>query len=455
MTNEVNNELPSSEEIKKSNEELIAMGLDPVQDPRAPDYVMSGGKNEYPLLIMENICRLLESDEYKGKLRFNEFSHSTEVLSEQGVWDDMSDGDIFNLQRWVSSDYQAFAKVSREMVTSAMLAISRNQIINPPKDYLKGLVWDKKPRLATWLNAAFGAPADDLYDAIGSNWMKGCIKRVLHPGCQFDEVLVLEGSQGTRKSSALRALGSPWHVETTYSSDKDFFQVLAKNVIVEFSEGDILSRAGVRQVKALITKTEDQYRSPYGRTVDTIKRGCVFAMTTNDTDYLKDETGNRRWLPVRLTKQADVDWITKNRDQLYAEAVHRVETLHETTWEYPKDDLDELQESRTTSETHMEEIEDWYLGLSMTKRRDGVTIKEGFVGAIAEIYEHRATPMMDKNVEWEIARAYKKMGLNSKTVRLGDLKEKIARRWIFSEDTKRRYKGRWADKLPEIDEKDF
>jgi len=208
-------------------------------------------------------------------------------------------------------------------------------------------------------------------------------------------------------------------------------------------------------VKALITKVEDQYRLPYGRTTETIKRGCVFAMTTNDTDYLKDETGNRRWLPVRLSKEADVDWITENRDQLYAEAVHRVETLKETTWEYPKDDLDELQESRTAAETHMEEIEDWYLDLSMTKRRDGITIKEVFIGAIAEIHEHRATPIMDKNTEWEIGRTLRKMGMNSKTVRLGDLKEKVARRWIFSDDTKRRYKGRWADKPIDPEEKAF
>ena len=450
MDNKVN-----KEELKESNKELVAMGLDPVPDPTAPDYVMSGGKNEYPLLIMENVCRLLESDEYKGKLRFNEFSYVTEVMDHSGKWADMSDGDIFNLQRWMSSDYHFLAKVSRDMVTQSMLAVSRNERINPPRDYLLNLEWDGEDRLSTWLNDAYGAPIDELYDAIGSNWIKGLVKRVLHPGCQFDEVLVLEGGQGTRKSSSLRALGDPWHVETTYSSDKDFFQVLARNTIVEFSEGDILSRAGVRQVKALITKTEDQYRLPYGRTTETIKRGCVFAMTTNDTDYLKDETGNRRWLPVRLTKEADVDWIIENRDQLYAEAVHRVETLGETTWEYPKDDLDELQESRTAAETHMEDIEDWYLELSMTKRKAGITVKEGFIGAIAEIHEHRATPIMDKNTEWEIARTYRKMGMESKTVRLGDLREKVARRWIFSEDTKRRYKGRWADKPLEIGEKEF
>lgn len=444
----------TSSEVKAANQELIDMGLDPVlQDPDEPEYVMSESKNPYPLLIMENICRLLEKDKiWSGRFRFNEFSHSTEVKNKEGQWLDLQDGDILEIQRYISSNYIFFAKVSKSMVVDAIVSVSHGYIINPPRDYILSLEWDGKPRLDLWLNDVYGAPADDLYAAIGSNWFKGLVKRVLHPGCQFDEVLVLEGSQGTRKSSSLRALGKPWHVETTYSSDKDFFQILAKNCIVEFSEGDILSRAGVRAVKALITKTEDQYRIPYERQPVNLKRGCVFAMTTNDTDYLKDETGNRRWLPVKLTKIADIDWIEENRDQLYAEAYHRVEVLGESTWEYPSEALEELQDSRTVQETHQEEIEDWYLGLSMTKRKAGVTVKEVWVGAIVGDRDPRVT--INKNEEWEIARALRKMGLENKLVRLGEVEQKVARRWVFTDLTKRRFRGRWAVETREIDEND-
>ncbi len=433
----------TAEEIQAANKELIEMGLDPVQDPSDIEYVMSEGKNPYPLLIMENICRLLESDSaWSGRFRYNEFSHMTEVKEDGGVWTDMQDYHVSDIRRYISSTFSPFAKISKDMVIDAMTSVARQSVINPPRDYLMGVTWDKKKRLDTWLNKAYGAPKDKLYAAIGANWMKGLVKRVLHPGCQFDEVLVLESGQGMRKSSSLRALGSPWHVETTYSNDKDFFLVLAKNTIVEFSEGDILSRAGVRAVKALITKTEDQYRLPYGRAVETLKRGCVFAMTTNDTDYLKDETGNRRWLPVRLEKEADVDWIIENRDQLYAEAVYRVEVLKETTWEYPKEELEALQESRTVQETHMEEIEEWYLTLPIKRREEGITIKEAWMGAIVDATDKVST--INNSLEWEIGRSLRKMHLESRSVKRGD---KVVRRWVFTDKTILKYQKQWESEI--------
>jgi len=453
MKADVNNDL-SSEEITKVNEELEEMGLEKIKDPAEVEYIESGGKNSYPIIIMENICRFLSSDKvWSGRFRYNEFSHMTEVLdTRSGDWEDLQDHHIAEVLRYVSShEIGWFAKVSKSMVTDAMISVSYDVIVNPPRDYLLGIKWDGKDRLATWLYHAYGAPRDKVYKAIGSNWMKGLVRRVLHPGCQFDEVLVLEGDQGTRKSSSLRALGDPWHVETTYSTDKDFFQILAKNIIVEFSEGDILTRKGVREVKALITKTEDQYRVPYERAPKTLRRGCVFAMTTNDTQYLKDETGGRRWLPVKLNKTADVDWISENRDQLYAEAVHRVEVLKETSWEYPVDEMRELQEERMEEETHQEKIEDWYLSKSMTKRRNGVTTEEAWIGAVVG-EEGAERKIMDRVTQWEIGRAFRKMGLVVKTVRLND---KPCRRWVFTDDTKRRFKGRWNTNPDVTDEKVF
>lgn len=435
MTDNVNKD-PGIEDVNKV---LAEMGETPVQDPEGPEYIMSQGKNPYALLITENICRYLSSHKKWSKsFRYNEFSHMTEVFMDN-EWEDLQDHHILEVLRYVSSNVAEFAKVSKSMITDAMIAISYDIRINPPVDFLRSLEWDGKDRLATWLHSAYGAPTNKLYAAIGSNWMKGLVRRVLHPGCQFDEVLVLEGGQGTRKSSSLRALGDPWHVETTYSTDKDFFQVLSKNVIVEFSEGDILTRKGVREVKALITKTEDQYRIPYERSPKTIKRGCVFAMTTNDTTYLKDETGGRRWLPVRLQGDADVDWISENREQLYAEAVHRVEELGETSWEYPQAELQAIQEERAEEETYQEEVEEWYLGLSMTKRKAGVSVKEAYWTVIMPEADSKNLPI-NKSLEWEIGRIYRRMGLEVKSTRID---EKIVRRWFFTEATTVRFKGRW------------
>tara|TARA_R100001143_G_C3359983_1_gene134840 strand:+ start:296 stop:844 length:549 start_codon:yes stop_codon:yes gene_type:complete len=181
-------------------------------------------------------------------------------------------------------------------------------------------------------------------------------------------------------------------------------------------------------------------------------------MTTNDTQYLKDETGNRRWLPVKLEGDANIDWLEANRDQLYAEAVHRVEVLKETTWEYP-DELTELQESRTEQEAHMEEVEDWYLSISVRKRDHGITAKEVYYQLFMNDEGGGETPsstainksvIMPKNMEWEIGRILRKMGLKNATCRRNN---RMVRRWFPTDLTRERYKGVWKSNTgPEEDD---
>ena len=311
------------------------------------EFILGGSSKEpYPLLIFPNILRVLRKDPYfRDTLRKNDFSHFVEFKNQKGQWEILNDDFISATREYIAENYSYFCKVSKDMTTDAILRVASDVRVNPPRDYFISLVWDGIPRINSWLHKTYGTPDDNLHQAISSNWLKGLVKRVMHPGCQFDEVLALESPQGYRKSTSLRVLGSPWHVETTHSMDnKDFYLILAQNVIVEFSEGEILDRASVNKLKAEITKTEDQLRPPYERGMVKFKRSCVFAVTTNRLE-LKDDTGNRRWLPVQLQKIADIDWLQENKDQLYAEAYHRVIVLGETTYEYP-DSLSDLQESR-------------------------------------------------------------------------------------------------------------
>lgn len=341
------------------------------------DFIMSTTKEPYPLLIFPNITRALRKDpHFKEKIRKNDFSHFVEVKSRQGKWEPLNDDFISTTREYIAENFSAFVKLSKDMTTDAIIRVAGDNTVNPPRDYLTSLVWDNKPRLNSWLHNAYGTPDDSLNQAIGSNWLKGLVKRVMQPGCQFDEVLALESPQGYRKSTSLRVLGAPWHVETTHSLDnKDFYLLLAQNVIVEFSEGEIMDRASVNKLKAEITKTEDQLRPPYERGMVKFQRSCVFAVTTNRLE-LKDDTGNRRWLPVQLQKVADIDWLTENRDQLFAEAYHRVIVLGETTYEYP-DELRDLQESRQEYDEGEERLVDnlsKYLWESLEE--EGVTLRE-------------------------------------------------------------------------------
>lgn len=391
---------------------------------KSPEYLMSGGKHPIPLLVTENICRVMEFDDViTSRFRLNEFSHMVEAIHND-EWLNLQDKDILDIQRYIATNYQAFARVSKEMIVDAIKLTASKNTVNPPRDYLLGLTWDGTPRIDTWLHTVYGVPDEPVYRAMGSNWLKGLVKRVLSPGCQFDEVLVLEGPQGYRKSTSLRVLGSPWHVESTLSTDdKDFYMLLARNIIVEFSEGDIVGRTSARKLKAIITKTEDSFRPPYEHGIITFKRGCVFAMTTNDSDYQKDDTGGRRWLPVVLEHEANIDYLQANREQLYAEAVHRVRVLHESTHEYPLEPLRALQQEKQETDEYEDLVHTWYYtGIDNARRAEGVTILDLF----KEEIDTREGAILTKEMGWRLGAIFRRMGFVPRTVRSGT---NTHRRW--------------------------
>jgi predicted P-loop ATPase len=391
------------------------------------DFIMGGKENDQPQLIAANIIRILRNNElFINKFRRNTFSHMVETTYDSNNWEMLTDNIIMQVRNYVVENFKPFSRLSLQMTQEAILAVADDTRVNPPKDYITGVTWDGVPRLNSWLHHAYGVPDDELHQAIGSNWLKGLVKRVIMPGCQFDEVLALESKQGWRKSTSIRVLGAPWHVETTHSTDnKDFYLLLAQNVIVEFSEGEIFDRTSVKKIKAEITKTEDQLRPPYERGMVTFKRSCVFAITTNELE-LKDTTGNRRWLPVKLEKCADIDWIAENRDQLYAEAYHRVIINKETTHEYP-DELRTVQEDHSDWSENDEKIADWLSTIPKSILEEGVSSHDAIRAVRGQ--DHR----IDRIDELRIASVMRvTFKMKSGTKRSGN---KVKRRWFPTPDT--------------------
>jgi predicted P-loop ATPase len=146
----------------------------------------------------------------------------------------------------------------------------------------------------------------------------------LDPGCQHDYVLVLEGEQGHKKSSALRA----WATDKFFAdlndsdlADKDAALSMHGVWIVELAELDVLSKTRRNATKKFVTRRVDRFRPPYGHNLVEMKRRSVLAGTTNDSQYLDDATGERRWWPVKVLRQIDVALIAQDADQLWAEAV--------------------------------------------------------------------------------------------------------------------------------------
>lgn len=325
---------------------------------------------------LENMTRLLSRHpEFVGTMRYDAY-HEVMERKVNGTWRHLLDHDVLDYQARISVLFSDFANIGKEVVYDAMMTVIRENEIDSGLDYIKSLKWDGKPRVDSWISKAYGTPDDEYHQKVGANWLKGMVKRIVEPGCKFDYVLVLEGDQGIKKSTSLLMLaGQLGHVETTMSTEqKDFFMQFLGNAIVEFSEGETLSRTEVKRMKALITVQVDKYRAPYGRTVLPHPRRSVFAMTTNQTEYLKDETGNRRWLPVAVKGHADLKWIEESREQLLAEAYHRVVEKNETTWEFPEEEMIIQQNLRRIQDANADPIVNWYATqLTPTLREEGIT----------------------------------------------------------------------------------
>lgn len=391
------------------------------------EFIMTKVKDDFiPSMIVLNINRILRKHpHFQNKFRRNTFSHMVETNYEGHGWESLTDGVILKVREFIAENFSFFSKLSSQMTQEALLTVSEDNRVNPPRDYLSSLVWDGTPRLNSWLHSVYGVPDTELNQQIGSNWMKGLVKRIMQPGCQFDHVLVLVSGQGMRKSTSIRVLGEPWHVETTHSTDnKDFYLLLAQNVIVEFSEGEILDRTSVKKLKAEITKTEDQLRPPYERGMVRMKRSCVFAVTTNELEF-KDSTGNRRWLPVELEKVADIDWLQENKDKLYAEAYHRVVVANESVHIF-SEELGNLQDKHMEWSDYDEKVFDWVCGIPDFEK-EGVSLHDAIRAAYGDSIH--ITGLEEKRVSGTLRGLLK---MESRNKREG---ENVRKRWFPTENT--------------------
>jgi predicted P-loop ATPase len=155
-------------------------------------------------------------------------------------------------------------------------------------------------------------------------WLISAVARIFQPGCQADYVLVLEGRQGIKKSTALRVLASDAWFSDSLPNDvghKDSKAHLLGKWIIELPEFAQFKRSEIETVKAFITRRHEQFRPSYGRHEVTFERQCVFAGSTNEAEYLVDQTGNRRFWPIACG-ELDLPALVRDRDQLWAEAVH-------------------------------------------------------------------------------------------------------------------------------------
>lgn len=216
--------------------------------------------------------------------------------------------------------------VSSQKVDDALALEIEKKKFHPIVEYIKSLQWDGVPRVNTLLIDYFGAEDNAYTRAAIRKMLCAAVTRVFHPGTKFDTALILVGPQATYKSTFVKKLGKNWFSDTfTTVQGKESFEQIQGAWLVEIAELSGLKKAEVETIKHYISKCEDSFRPAYGRTIETYKRQCVFFGTTNSKDFLRDPTGNRRFLPIDVrpeyaTKNVAQELTEEEVDQVWAEA---------------------------------------------------------------------------------------------------------------------------------------
>jgi predicted P-loop ATPase len=284
----------------------------------------------FPLPTIGNVVAVLMHDpEWKGVISYDKFHgklfktrKAPTLLLDPQETREWADVDRVNLSVWLSKSKWKL-NAQEKVVCDAIAAVGGQNSRDELFEFVKDLTWDWQPRLASWITSSMQLTEDtdpDLANKIGYWWLISAAARAMCPGTKVDHMLILEGPQGIGKSTLLRKLFEPWFSDNLSEIESKDAKLSLQGIWgVEMAELDAMVRTSPETVKSFLTTTDDKFRPPYGRVAVTYPRRCVFAGTTNQMEYLADLSGNRRFWPVSI-KALDMEWIEKNRLQLFAEA---------------------------------------------------------------------------------------------------------------------------------------
>lgn len=321
-------------QLKKVNVELGKLDL---------KYTKNGIQNS-----LYNIVHILtEHEDLKEKVRFNTFKQNIEYRQMPfnfcEDWQEWKDMDDYNFCYWLQSRGM---QTTKDVVFAGVNVAAFQNRFSPIETYLNDLTWDGTERLDNWLVDYLDAECEPLGDSdldvaverefkrkylnlVGRKFLISAVARAITPGCKVDTMLVLEGKTGIGKSSVLAALmpDPSWMSEHLDGGldKKDSMQSLRGKWIIELSElSSIRTTTDVESIKSFLSRRIDNYRSSYGRRNEDFPRQCVFFGTTNEDEYLKDYSGNRRFWPLKLKglKNIQLSRLEEDRDQIWAEVFH-------------------------------------------------------------------------------------------------------------------------------------
>lgn len=368
----------------------------------------------------ENIRRAL--DKLEVKLFYDEFSSKPQIVY-GGYTGILQDSYVNRI--WLTIDEKFGFRPTTEFFDIVMQDIALKNKVHPVRDYLDKLKWDGVKRLDTWLST-YGGAADTKYTrAVGRIVLIAAVRRVRHPGCKFDELMILESDQGKLKSSALKALcpNEDWFSDDLplNVSAKEIIEGTQGKWIIEAAELSGMRANQTEHLKALLSRqTDGPVRMAYARMPIERQRQFIIVGTTNSHQYLNDSTGNRRFWPVRV-ELFDVVGIARDRDQLWAEASALEASGESIRLDPSLHEMAALQQERRRFEDPWEDT-----FANEFPRTDAHRVPPNKLWALVAVGADKRTPQLNQR----ISAIMQRLGFRKGTVRDPDNDNKPVKGWI-------------------------
>ena len=287
------------------------------------------------LPTLRNYRSIIENDpKLKGKIVYDRFARQPFIKGSlpwrtpknyyDAFWNNCDDSCLRNYL----NDEPYCLKASTQNVQDAFDAVMVKHSFHPVQEYINSVTWDGIERVDTLCIDYMGALDTPLTRAMTRKSLVACVARIFDAGCKWDYILTIVGPEGVGKSTLFAKLGGRWFSDSFTGIDgSKGMEQLQRVWILELGELSVYKKADVEAMKAFLSKREDQYRPAYGRKVEIFPREVVFFATTNENNFLKGDTGNRRFWPLNIGVQPKKKSVFKDLteseiSQIWAEAKH-------------------------------------------------------------------------------------------------------------------------------------
>ncbi len=339
---------PTKKERRKVSDSKATHTAEQLDDDTKRAIDRDGKGNPKP--TVKNVVTILEHHMAGALVGYDEFANRAIFLKDTvyggKAGQEVGDHDDLSLMHHLACHFGV--EPSQDHCFKAHALVSKRYKFHPVRQYLKSLEWDGKPRLDSWLEKGFEASGPDEYvRAVARKTLVAAVKRVMEPGCKYDYVTVLEGLQGKGKSMALDVMAStPWFTDGIGEIfEKDVVDQMTGKWVIELGELAGVRKAEQTALKGFLSRKIDRIRPPYGRRSMDFPRQSIFIGSTNEDEYLSDETGNRRYWPVKI-HAVHLAWLKRHRDQLWAEALTRYELGEDVYLSKELEKIAEIEQSK-------------------------------------------------------------------------------------------------------------